>query len=582
MNNRQTTPKRTVRRQTKCIVCGDRPVAMRTVEYCFVCWPGGPVTPPPCLRCGARTGYHTNGLCRRCHASSPDAGVGSCPDCFAWGTSRLRNWLCHGCFQYRWAHPGDVRACPGCRRVLHLGPWGVCRLCFKQAGWNRPERQLLDFETAFTQGWQLFFAFRWTHTSRRPRNKRAVADRHPDDFSEIACHDPNQLALFPVDPDLVAHGRSGLHRRADHTISAPIEDRAHALGAELGWGRALTLKTCIGVRIVLGVRHGDEPIKASIVEQLREFRLPVWTVLYVLSDANLLNDNRIPAVDRWVARQLSELPATMAAELDTWFRIMRDGSTSPRRRPRSGRSIRANLAYALPILRQWAADGHASLREITKDQILGALPGSGTPRAHAGQALRSIFGLLRACRVLFTDPTYRVKTGETESRQPLPVDLATLRSALDSDNPAQAATVALIAFHGLATRDIRRVALIDYRDGRLHLDERVIVLAEPVQTRLHRYLDHRAKRWPDTANPHLFINLNTAKHTEPVGPKWIRLTLGPGLTASALREDRILDEAQATKGDVRRLADLFGLSIKAGSRYTATVEHPDLTERPQG
>lgn len=46
-----------------------------------------------------------------------------------------------------------------------------------------------------------------------------------------------------------------------------------------------------------------------------------------------------------------------------------------------------------------------------------------------------------------------------------------------------------------------------------------------------------------------------------------------------IREDRILDEAHATEGDVRRLADLFGLSIQAGTRYTTTVDHPDLVEK---
>ena len=30
-------------------------------------------------------------------------------------------------------------------------------------------------------------------------------------------------------------------------------------------------------------------------------------------------------------------------------------------------------------------------------------------------------------------------------------------------------------------------------------------------------------------------------------------------------------------GDVRRLADLFGLSIQAGARYTNVISHPDLS-----
>ncbi len=44
----------------------------------------------------------------------------------------------------------------------------------------------------------------------------------------------------------------------------------------------------------------------------------------------------------------------------------------------------------------------------------------------------------------------------------------------------------------------------------------------------------------------------------------------------ALREDRILQEIHATDGDIRRICDLFGLSIAAALRYAATVEHPDL------
>lgn len=39
-----------------------------------------------------------------------------------------------------------------------------------------------------------------------------------------------------------------------------------------------------------------------------------------------------------------------------------------------------------------------------------------------------------------------------------------------------------------------------------------------------------------------------------------------------IREDRILDEAHASRGDTRRVSDLFGLSIQAASRYTEPVE----------
>ena len=45
-----------------------------------------------------------------------------------------------------------------------------------------------------------------------------------------------------------------------------------------------------------------------------------------------------------------------------------------------------------------------------------------------------------------------------------------------------------------------------------------------------------------------------------------------------MREDRILDEAHATGGDVRRICDLFGITVGAAIRYTATVDPPSFVE----
>jgi hypothetical protein len=48
--------------------------------------------------------------------------------------------------------------------------------------------------------------------------------------------------------------------------------------------------------------------------------------------------------------------------------------------------------------------------------------------------------------------------------------------------------------------------------------------------------------------------------------------------AKDIRSDRILDEVRATGGDIRRICDLFGLTVADASRYTVTLEHPDLTQ----
>ncbi len=160
----------------------------------------------------------------------------------------------------------------------------------------------------------------------------------------------------------------------------------------------------------------------------------------------------------------------------------------------------------------------------------------------------------------------------------MPQDPSLLRKALNSTDPARAAIVALIAYHGLRIGAVRQLLLTDIHDRLIRQKERDIPLAPPVGTRIATYLDERAINWPATANPHLFINSRSAWRDTAVGHRWVHLKIGPDLTASAIRADRILDEAHATGGDTRRLTDLFGLSINAASRYTNTVDHPGFGE----
>lgn len=139
-----------------------------------------------------------------------------------------------------------------------------------------------------------------------------------------------------------------------------------------------------------------------------------------------------------------------------------------------------------------------------------------------------------------------------------------------------ALAVALVAFHAVTSLQLAAMQLTGIRDGRLTLQGCRLPLAGPVLTRLAAYLDHRAKTWPVTGNTHLFINRRTAPRTTPVSRNlpWIAAQLKP----QALREDRILQEIHTIGGDVRRICDLFGLSITAALRYANTLEHPDLAD----
>lgn len=579
-------------RLKRCIVCSSTPVAMSGVDYCFACWPGGPVTPPPCLRCGSTRGYFATGLCERCHRYA-DPGVDSCLDCLAWGARRTHGWLCRACVTWRavYANPakhGSHSPCRSCGRVLTLGRRGVCRLCHKHASHIRIGNEPLDVIGANQWGQQLFFADLITKPTLEPQATAVDLSTLPAPAPPTAAsrlrwpeRRDEQLILFTMKPDLAAHGRSGLRQLAHPDDVAPLVAVAHQLADTNKWSPRQRKDAAIGVQIMLGIQvDGRGPVRASEVEALRDIDMCAWTVIEVLDAAGALIEDRVPALDAWFDERIAALPDPMAAELRIWFDIMKNGTPiPPRRRPRSNVSITVHLSAALPMLRQWAAAGHASLREIARTHVLDTIPAIGAERSRAIQGLKSIFGLLKQRKVIFLDPTIRITMGNVPASQPMPLTpehIARIRDLLNADQPATALVVALIAFHGIRLGQLQRIELTHITDGRLTVDGRTIPLAAPVRERLATWLDHRAARWPQTTNSYLFVNKRSVYRGCTVGIRWLHLAIGPGITPRQLREDRILSEAHANGGDVRAISDLFGLSISASSRYAYALEAKDL------
>jgi hypothetical protein len=302
----------------------------------------------------------------------------------------------------------------------------------------------------------------------------------------------------------------------------------------------------------------------------------VRTVTDVLALAGVLEDDRVPPVERWFTGQVATLPEQMRGELAVWLTVMREGSTIPPRfRPRADTTIRTQLRYALPVLHAWTAN-HTSLREVSRDDVRAAVPPSGSPRSLVLTGLRSIFRVLKARQLVFVNPTARLHAPVQRELAAAPVDLDTLRAALDSDDTTRAALAALLAFHAVRAWRLGELLLTDVRDGRLHVGDQVVLLAEPVRQRLRAYLDDRQRCWPNSANPHLFIHYRNAGSTRPATAWWVRKRLG--MSPQAIRQDRILDEAHASRGDVRRVCDLFGLSIAGAYRYTVTASHAAINE----
>jgi hypothetical protein len=88
-----------------------------------------------------------------------------------------------------------------------------------------------------------------------------------------------------------------------------------------------------------------------------------------------------------------------------------------------------------------------------------------------------------------------------------------------------------------------------------------------VRDRLRAYLDHRGAAWPTTSDPHLFVNVHGCAHTRPVTKNWTYDRLG--LSGQKIRLDGIFYEAVTTCGDLRVVADLFGLRIASAARYAS-------------
>ncbi|WP_337313611.1 hypothetical protein [Candidatus Aeolococcus gillhamiae] len=431
----------------------------------------------------------------------------------------------------------------------------------------------LDLAGANRYGQQLFLANMQFQRPRTPRLKDEPPQAGPKNFTPLSWR---QMPLLEVDPDPEVVRARAL--AADSDLLRYCQDVVRDHAKKYGWGKEQRNKVRRSLRLLQVLQ--DTPgakINASDVLQLPRYGGSINSTLDVLAAAGLLIDDRKPLIDRYFAGKTATLPAPMLAELKIWLEVMLNGSTTPpRQRSRDPQTARIHILGAAPIVQAWAAAGHQSLAEITPEQVRASLPAGGSRRNFAEYGLRSLFTVLKARKLIFINPTRGMRVTPVNRSVPLPLDTGAIREALNSPDPAIALAVALVAFHALTSKELLDLTLTDIVDGRLTLGDRVIPLAGPVRVRLAAWLDHRVSTWPGSINPHLFVSRRSAPRVIPVGRQfpWFRTKLRP----QALREDRILQEILATGGDIRRICDLFGISVSSALRYGATVGHPDLAE----
>jgi hypothetical protein len=457
-----------------------------------------------------------------------------------------------------------------------VGEQQACRLCIEQARTTQEPGRAIDLRAANRHGQQLFFANMALQRPRTPRlrpgprERRAVSGFRPLEW--------RQLPLFEVKLDPTVVRERALSADSDLICHCTGVVRDHA--ARHGWSKRQTNDVIRSLRLLQVLQ--DTPgakIRATDVQQLPRYDGNINSTLDVLGAAGMLIDDRPSHVERYFAGKTARLPEPMRAQLETWLEVMVNGSTlAPPQRSRDPQTARIHILGITPVLQAWADAGHRSLAEITPEQVRAALPASGPRRNWAEYGLRSLFKVLKARKMIFTDPTRGLPVTAVNTTVPLPLDTEAIRQALNSPDSAIALAVALVAFHAVTAQQLSRLRLTDIVDGRLCLEGRDIPLAGPVRVRLTAWLDHRARTWPGTINPHLFVTRKSAPRLTPVGKQfpWRSTDLRP----QALREDRILQEIHVTGGDVRRICDLFGLSIEGAMRYALTIGHPDLEQRP--
>ncbi len=551
---------------------------------------GGPFASPPCDHCGSRADYFSQGLCSRCHPRSPEH-IGSCKGCFAWGVYPRHNWTCWSCRWWQTHYPKGT--CAYCARASHVSDRRACRLCLENARLEQVPGRIPDLVGANKHSQQLFFAnmvFKRRATPLpdyvRPdgrwskKNKNQLRYQPGTSFDD---HAREQLTLFAMDPDPEVLRQRILLEDSELTryCAAIVADHAR----RYGWSVRQRNAVMQTLRMLQTVRPTPTAkVRASDVVALRRYDGTITSTLDVLAEAELLIEDVPTRVERYFNAKFIEsggLPDAMREHLELWLQVMLGGSRqAPRQLPREPETVEIHIQGLAPVVQAWVEAGRQSFAEISKDDILAALATlpTGTSHRHfAENGLKSLFKILKGRRLVFTNPMRGIDLTRVHTNIPMPLDPALIRAELDSPNPAVALAVALVAFHGLTGKQVRELQLTDIVDGRLRLDGRDIPLAAPVRSRLRIWLDHRNRTWPATANPHLLINRRTAPRLVPGGPSfpWRDSRVRPG----ALREDRILHEIHATGGDVRRICDLFGLSVEGATRYIKTVEHPDLRKK---
>ncbi|MET8048336.1 hypothetical protein ABZU75_12110 [Streptosporangium sp. NPDC005286] len=132
--------------------------------------------------------------------------------------------------------------------------------------------------------------------------------------------------------DLVDDGEVGKgdRPRSDRPTRLRAARAAAATLAEArGWTRWIISDVDRALVMLLSTHTADDMIRFSeLFAKLRHHGLSVGRTVEVLARIGLLDDDRIPAFDRWPAGKLSGIAPGIAADVEAWARLLHE-RTSP-------------------------------------------------------------------------------------------------------------------------------------------------------------------------------------------------------------------------------------------------------------
>ncbi len=517
--------------------------------------------------------------------------VANCQSCLAWGLTYCQN-VCMACYNFA-AHTKTSGDCGACGR-LQLLKKGYCRLCWCQAYLERtdgPGHPLAPW-VAKVRHQQLFFA--GIHPGLKSRH--APPPKFPRRYGEKGrpLKPPPPVAARPA-PACVqlslfdeAGARRYLWGQVDLRNGPPPANpwldwglhQAHSLGEARGFGPAMLRGVNRILVMLLADYTGETPIALSdFFALVRAHNHGVGAAVEVLDQMGILDDDRPPTFETWLAGKLEGLAPGVAGEVERWVLDQRYGAQ--RRLPRPGAAM-TYLYGVLPALTEWSGR-HDHLREITRDEVLAHVEAmQGRQRQITVVALRSLFSWAKRHGVVFANPTTRIHVGRVVEAVWQPLRSEDIARTIDAAaTPRDRLMIALAAVHAARTGAIRALTLddVDLANRRLSIAGHDRPLDELTHRLLVEWLDFRRQNWPNTANSHLLISRTTAVRLGPVSAPGITRALRglPG-TIEHLRIDRQLEEALASGADPLHLSVVFGIADATAVRYANSARQ--LLERP--